>query len=199
MFKKNTLFFFMFVLSTIVSSHLHATKGEQDDLFTLKDRKIQITDYKNDTFLICDYNVKQEFTQVGFNIHTPKEEEKIGQILLQYYPSAPTEIYRTSTGPTIRIRSLKIDKKFRQKGHAGRALETLFTALRKSKFPNSTKLYLECNTGQLDPSLSYLHSFFKKFGFTPAENTAYQDVKILNVSLKKIKFPYYQQVKKEDK
>lgn len=133
----------------------------------------------------CTWNEKiTELTQICF--YVKNKNQKIGEILLQYYPFGATEMYKTAKNPTLRVRDITIEEHFRHQGHGGRALETLFTILRRNNLPSTTEVYLETNTNP-----SYLMNMWVKFGFSTIENTFWNDVKILSAPLKKVKFPYY--------
>ena len=152
-------------------------------------QKSYVANYE--TYLICAYSQDiSELTQVNFNIHRSLDEAHIGQILLQYYPQGG--YYKTGREtPTLRLRHIEIDEGFRQQHHATRALETLFTQLRKSSaLPKDVEVWLEYST-----CYPYLGTLYKSFGFKNSNEPSIAETKVLRVELSKTKFPYYRKIK----
>ena len=188
-----TIHTLLFAILWSISSAFHidaSNLGDQDDTF-MKDAKPQykITGY--DTYLVCSYDEKiSPMTQINFDIRD--ESGKIGEILLQYYPDARNQFYKSSSAGTVRLRHIEIDSEKRQQGHAGRALETLFTSVRLHGPKTVKEIWLECNV-----SPDYLIPFYEKLGFSRGRTTIWGDVIEMSAPIKKTKFPYFKALKEE--
>lgn len=144
-------------------------------------------------YLVCSYDERvNPMTQVNFDIMD--ESGKIGLILLQYYPDTRNQLYQSSPAGTLRLRHIEIDNEKRRQGHAGRALETLFTSLRKHAPKTVKEIWLECNVNP-----DYLIPFYEKLGFSRGRTTTWGDVIEMSVPIKKTKFPYFKALKEEKK
>jgi len=189
MFKKIYMLFFALLVSISSVSYLKASSlGEGDETFIREAKpKYKIPGY--DTYLVCSFDQSvRPMTQINFDI--VDESGQIGLILLQYYPDARNQFYQSSPAGTLRLRHIEINKKKRRQGHAGRALETLFTTLRKHGPKEISEVWLECNVNP-----DYLIPFYEKFGFTRGKTTFWGDVIEMSVALKKTKFPYFKALK----
>jgi len=156
-----------------------------------KGKKSHIPGYE--TYLICEYFEDiRPLTQSQFNIHQSSNDQKIGEILLQYYPQGG--YYKTARKtPTLRLRQIEIKEPYRRQHHATRALETLFRQLRESELlPKATEIWLEYST--FYPFLTIL---YQNFGFQETHEQSFGETKVLKVNLFKTKFPYYTKMKKE--
>jgi hypothetical protein len=114
-----------------------------------------------------------------------------------YYGTTPMlRIANISIGPDLgngRILSVLDKNNLQKQGYGTQALEALFSALRKSDFPQDTRIYLECPT-----YVAYLPKWYKSFGFrdiqTPFSVSA-ECVQYMAVTIGKTKFPLYKKWK----
>ncbi len=166
MFRKIHILFFTALLSLNSVSCIEASKlGEGDEAF-IHDAKSKYKIPGYETYLVCSYDQPiRTMTQINFDIMD--ESGKIGLILLQYYPDANNQFYTSSPAGTLRLRNIEIeDKTKRRQGHGGRALETLFIALRKHAPKEISDIWLECNVRP-----NYLIPFYEKLGFKRGRTT----------------------------
>lgn len=191
MFKKIYFTFLTVLLVINTASHIKASAlGESEETF-MDDAKSSYRIPGYGTYLVCSWNPKiTAMTQINFDIMD--ESGKIGLILLQYYPNASNQFYQSSPAGTLRLRHIEIDSEKRHQGHAGRAIETLFTSVRKHGPKTVTEIWLECNFRP-----DYLIPFYEKLGFSRGKTTVWGDVIEMSVPIKKTKFPYYKALKEE--
>lgn len=150
-----------------------------------KGQKSKIAGYE--TYIKCVYfGDIQQLTQSQFSIHQSRDDQEIGEILLQYYPQGG---YYNTGGqtPTLRLRHIEIKNGFRREHHATRALETLFRQLRASPLlPKNTEIWLEYSS-----CYPYLEKLYTDFGFEGTQEPSFAETKVLRVNLHKTRFPYY--------
>lgn len=184
---KVLLFLFMAIYS-LASSAMEDKQGQHQCEKIIKEgKKSKINDYE--TYIQCNYfGDTAHLTQSQFYIFRTQDSQKIGEILLQYYPNGG--YYKTDRHqPTLRLRHIEVKDPYKRQHHATRALETLFTELRKSPhLPRDVQVWLEYSTCH-----SFLAEFYQKFGFKEADEPCFAETKALNVPLYSIKFPYYSQ------
>jgi hypothetical protein len=153
-----------------------------------KGHKSQIPHYE--TYLECVYTEDvTDFTQNKLFIYQ-QDGQKIGEILLQYYPSGG--YYKTAGQiPTIRLRNIEIEEQYRKAHHGTRALETLFTQLRQSTvFPGNAEVWLEYSSCD-----QFLAPWYDSFGFCSTPESSFAETKVMRVLLSKTKFPYNKKMK----
>lgn len=157
-----------------------------------KDKVSKIPNYE--TYLKCTASEDSKHsTQNDFTIHQ-NDGQKIGEILLQYYPTGGH--YKTGgRTPIIRLRHIEIEEQFRRNHSATRALETLFTELRKSAaLPQNVEVWLEYSS-----SYKFLAPWYQSFGFQHTEEPSAFETKVMRVLLSKTQFPYYKKIKESQK
>ncbi len=190
MLKKTQILFLTFVLSFGSVSYLKASSLDKDDDSFLHDTKPQYRIPGYGTHLVLNFAQRvRPMTKINFDIMD--ESGPIGLILLQYYPDAINQFYPSSPAGTLRLH-ITIDSEKRRQGHAGHALETLFTTLRKHGPKEISEVWLECNVNS-----DYLIPFYEKFGFTRGRILFWGDVIEMSVPLKKTKLPYFKALKEK--
>lgn len=171
----------------------HSAQKSQK-IFELKEYAIK----GYETCLVCTFSEnRQPLTEINFDIYERPDGktrgEKIGALLLQYYPSGG---YYQTSGKTsvLRLRHIEINDSYQQQYHATRALETLFRQLRTTTIlPKETEIWLEYNVTQ-----SFLKRMYASFGFEETQEPTYAEIKILKVLVSKSKFPYFAKLQEKN-
>jgi len=185
MYKIFKALFSILLISAFSADFTHASTQDENAFFQNNPKaKYRIPGYE--TYLVTSYDIDARgFIQTGMDIML-EGDVKIGAILLQYYPDARAQFYSSSPAGTLRLRSIKIKADYRQQGHAGRALETLFISARKHGADSFKEIWLEVNFRP-----EYLIPFYEKLGFLSGRTTGWGDVIEMSVKAKKTKFPYH--------
>lgn len=136
------------------------------------------------------HNMGQIDLDVNLVSPSSSTKQKVGQILLQFYPEAYT--YRGFPNKKIlRIRWIEIDDEYKKRTYGTQALETLLVGLSREGC-KTDHVMLEVQD-LLEPHLS---TWYEKHGFKMIQTTAQSgDVGLMR--LEKAKFPLHAKIKAE--